>query len=405
MRAWVVALACVVTAVTELTSQQTSQTTAAPTRAAFAAADRTARLEMLKAISRPAIDRGEPNVAPEELAGIVSLALRDSDVTIREAACYLVMVTAARSRGQYGTAATPRWQAAATALLSLHDQLARVMAADVDPRIRHSAVLALGNLRMTVSPSGVIRIPADLAEVLAASYGKETADRVRVEIVKSFALSETDSPRRQEILAQALMDSSPSVIQFAVMGAGSMKLSPALPRLVELATHPDRGIRAAVPQALAAYGAEAVPYLPQLQKALASEQDDVVRKTLEGAIRVIQKAKDPGPGDPIQTLRARVDLVEVDVVVTGGKGQVVRGLRASDFQVFEDKRPVKIDTFREVVVPDTPIRAGESGQGIPVDDGRPLVLVFDDWHVPYLPRVFNRTKEIARLRLRSERHG
>jgi HEAT repeat protein len=290
MRSWVFALACVVTTVTEIAPHQTAPPTPAPTRSTFAAASQESRLEMLRAINQAAIDRGQLKVAPDEVAGIVGLALRDADATMREAACYVVVATAARSRGSSGTDPSAPWLAAAAALLPLNDQLAQVMTSDPEPKVRHSAILALANLHLRVDDaSGVIHIPAEFADVLAGAYGTETADGIRAEIVKTLALSVTDSPRRQEILERALTDSSPGVLQFAVTGAGRMKLARALPRLVELLTHPDRGIRIAAPQALANYGRDAAAYLPQLQVALASEKDDLVRRTLEGAIRAIQK--------------------------------------------------------------------------------------------------------------------
>ena len=261
------------------------------TRSAFASADAPVRQQALAAVIR-----GQLQVAPHELAAIVGLALADSDITTREAACSIVMATAARGRGQMPTEARPYWQAAATALLTLNDQLIQVMRSDGEPRIRHSAVLALANLHMTVdSTAGVIRIPAGLADALASAYGSESSDRVRAEIVKTFALSETESPRSQEIVTRALADPASEVVQFAVMGIGRMKPPTALPSVVDMLKHNEQRVRLAAAQAVAAYGAAARPYLPQLREALAAERDEITRKTLEGTIGLIQKSKPPGP--------------------------------------------------------------------------------------------------------------
>jgi len=51
------------------------------------------------------------------------------------------------------------------------------------------------------------------------------------------------------------------------------------------------------------------------------------------------------PGTPVFTTQAR-DVI-VDVVVTGGKGEPVAGLRKQDFQVSEDGKPQAIDFFEE----------------------------------------------------------
>jgi VWFA-related protein len=55
------------------------------------------------------------------------------------------------------------------------------------------------------------------------------------------------------------------------------------------------------------------------------------------------------PATPI--LRASVDQVVVDVVVTDADGQPVPGLTAADFEIVERGRPQPIATFAEVVLP------------------------------------------------------
>jgi HEAT repeat protein len=287
MRSWVFALTCVVTASgTAITPTQTARQLPT-TRSTFASADAASRQQALVAIIQ-----GQLQVAPEELAAIVGFAVVDPDITTREAACSVVMATAARGRGQITTEARPYWQAAAAALLTLNDQLVRVMMSDGEPRIRQSAILALGSLHGTVD-SASSRIPSSLADALATAYGKESSDRVRTEIVKSFALTETESPRRGEILARALADPAPGVVQFAVTGIGRMRAPDGLRLVVDMLRHSERGVRVAAAQAVAAYGAAAKPYLPQLREALAVERDEITRKTLESTIGLIEKSKPP----------------------------------------------------------------------------------------------------------------
>ncbi len=52
-------------------------------------------------------------------------------------------------------------------------------------------------------------------------------------------------------------------------------------------------------------------------------------------------------GNSVATLKTKVRLVLVDVVVTNGKGEAVSGLHKDDFQVFEDGKPQTISTFEE----------------------------------------------------------
>lgn len=94
------------------------------------------------------------------------------------------------------------------------------------------------------------------------------------------------------------------------------------------------------------------------------------------------------PQGPI--LRASVDHVVVDVVVTDEHGGVVPGLTAADFEVFERGRPQAIGTFSEVSLPlvrpvtpvappATPPSDVRTNQRRP--EGRIYVLVLDDHHV------------------------
>jgi VWFA-related protein len=65
-----------------------------------------------------------------------------------------------------------------------------------------------------------------------------------------------------------------------------------------------------------------------------------------------QTQRPPEPSSAPQiTFRTGADYIEVDAVVTDAKGQFVRDLKQADFEVFEDKRPQKIDVFSLVDIP------------------------------------------------------
>jgi VWFA-related protein len=94
----------------------------------------------------------------------------------------------------------------------------------------------------------------------------------------------------------------------------------------------------------------------------------------------------PQPTTPL--LRASVDQVIVDVVVTDEHGGVVPALTAEDFEVFERGERQTIGTFSEVSLPLVrPLRATAPAPASDVrtnqrrPEGRIYVLVLDDYHI------------------------
>jgi VWFA-related protein len=61
----------------------------------------------------------------------------------------------------------------------------------------------------------------------------------------------------------------------------------------------------------------------------------------------VQTAPSPSPSQPQYTLRARVPLTILDVVVTDAKGQPVHGLKQSDFTILEDGKQMTPNSFEE----------------------------------------------------------
>ena len=95
--------------------------------------------------------------------------------------------------------------------------------------------------------------------------------------------------RRDAVVVRSLSGTSDMVVGAALLAVGNQRVDAALPLVPRLLTHADRGIRLAAPQALAAFGSNARAYLPDLQKALDTETDGMVRDTLEGAIQAINQ--------------------------------------------------------------------------------------------------------------------
>jgi VWFA-related protein len=101
-----------------------------------------------------------------------------------------------------------------------------------------------------------------------------------------------------------------------------------------------------------------------------------------------QAAQTPGV-----TFQVEVTYVDVDVVVTDESGQFVTGLTRDDFEVFEDGKAQKIDTFSLVNVPVAkPAEFVIDGRPVRIDtqtnrqpfDGRVYAFVLDDLDVSAL---------------------
>jgi len=107
------------------------------------------------------------------------------------------------------------------------------------------------------------------------------------------------------------------------------------------------------------------------------------------------RGQDPRP-TPGVTFQVEVNYVDVDVVVTDGQGQFVTGLTRDDFEVFEDGRLQKVDTFSLVEIPvEKPTELVIEGRRIVADtqtnrapfDGRVYVFVLDDIDVSAMRSV------------------
>ena len=99
------------------------------------------------------------------------------------------------------------------------------------------------------------------------------------------------------------------------------------------------------------------------------------------------------PPTPEVTFKVEVNYVEEDVRVVDRDGNFVRGLKREDFQVLEDGKPQKVQTFGMVDIPNTrprkPLFLAPDALPIEPDvavnkqvlDGRLYLIVLDDYHV------------------------
>jgi VWFA-related protein len=115
-----------------------------------------------------------------------------------------------------------------------------------------------------------------------------------------------------------------------------------------------------------------------------------------------QPAPDPAtgqqPATPDQPIfRAKVDLVRVDVSVTGRDDEPVTDLQASDFQVTEDELPQTVETAQFIRLDGE--RHGDTGEGLAIrgrahgmaeaakEDVRLFALFLDDYHIDKHPAI------------------
>ncbi len=110
------------------------------------------------------------------------------------------------------------------------------------------------------------------------------------------------------------------------------------------------------------------------------------------AVVILQSPVVQGQGAqaPGVTFQVEVNYVDVDAVVTDAQGNFVTGLTRDDFEVFENGKPQKVDTFSMVEIPvEKPAEFVYEGRLVVADtqtnrkpfDGRVYVIVLDDLDV------------------------
>ena len=112
-----------------------------------------------------------------------------------------------------------------------------------------------------------------------------------------------------------------------------------------------------------------------------------------GLVLATALASAQAPPTPEVTFKVEVNYVEEDVRVVDKDGNFVRGLKQEDFQVLEDGKPQKVQTFGMVDIPNTrprkPLYLAPDALPIEPDvavnkqvlDGRLYLIVLDDYHV------------------------
>lgn len=268
------------------------QTTAPPSKllsaAAFATAPSAEKRATLNALAAHRVSS-----PPEEVAYLIEAGLLDPNDDVRLSAIYAAAGRAAGARFALDKRFIDTWNAERPILIRLRPLVIKTLA-DANSRVRQGAIIALGNMDYeSAMPGRPIRLRDDSVSAFIERLNVENDAAVRIELAKSVALTQPD-PRTQDRLLSLLEDRQVDVITFAVMGVGASKVPEGLPRLIRLLRHPERAVRLQVGQALAAYESASVPYIGEIEQALAAEQDDIVKKTLAGTLLVVRKATAAG---------------------------------------------------------------------------------------------------------------
>jgi VWFA-related protein len=154
-------------------------------------------------------------------------------------------------------------------------------------------------------------------------------------------------------------------------------------------------------QELTAATTAALSKLVALEK---QRHDNLAHRQSLGGIIPPSAAKRP---DGVTTLKVRVNLVEVRIVLRDSKGRAVGGRRKEDFQLFDDRKPQQITSFsveQSAAAKPEPARPNQGPASSSVENQavappateRDVAYVFDDVH--------GSPGELANLRDAAKRH-
>jgi len=170
-----------------------------------------------------------------------------------------------------------------------------------DARVRRRALRAMVMLRVSRSPDGIAAIAAagydpgqDLVDRAALMFEKDADAGVRVasvQLLSGVGANVPDATTRvvHRVLMKALNDPSWGVVNVAVRDAARRRIPGSLAESARLLQHKDYQVRMVAAQALASFGRDARPHLPELRRAADIETHDITKKTMVGSITVIER--------------------------------------------------------------------------------------------------------------------
>lgn len=227
-------------------------------------------------------------IPAQEIPARILAGLQHDDERVQSAALWTLASRAAGPRFSKEPQVAQDW-AAERPLLTPLRALAVDMVRSPNPRVRHAAFAAIGNMDYQLGQPGALRLGADTLNIILIAFPSESEPSLRAEMVKAIAL-DAYAVAGRPLLISALSDRDPYVVRMAATGIGEHRLTEQMPALATLLNHQASIVRLAVAGAFSVFGRAAVPYLAALKDAAARETDWVTEQTLRGTIGLIEKA-------------------------------------------------------------------------------------------------------------------
>jgi hypothetical protein len=223
-------------------------------------------------------------VAPDQLSAIVQSALLDGSPVVRERAARVIGARAGSPRDMAA------WRQERTVYALTRPRLLLLMQ-DADVKVRDAATGALCSIDIDFSDSRVRRtLSLDTARAIASRLAVESSESARARVLSVFGNYDVPMefyPERDAVLRAALADVAP-IAQSAIVVVWNKHVATHLPAVAKLLAHSKPEIRVVAAQAVSSFGRDAQPYVTELERALATETDDIARKTIEGALRKVR---------------------------------------------------------------------------------------------------------------------
>lgn len=252
----------------------------------FAASDVARRRQVLNDIAT-----SRARVPIRDVIALTRAGMQDTSADVRIAALAAVMGRATTSGGA-GSAGGDR------ALLreNLPPECLRLLWSDSDARVRHYALLAIGNMERPARADEPF--PDSFVTLLLDLYRRGQDARIRAEVLKTFRLIPNTSEAIRVAMRDGLVDSSEIVREEALKGVspqvvgGVSKVSfeDARQTITEALGATDSDVRVAAVRALNVFGAPAAPLVVVLESLRRSDPDPRVRRSAQLAIEAIGRA-------------------------------------------------------------------------------------------------------------------
>ena len=228
---------------------------------------------------------------PAEFAQLIARGLADGATDSREGA---LMAIASKSGTRH--APTPEnfamWHTYRETLLAFRP-LVEALLYDQDEWMRQSALLAFGALNMRPAEGKwIVDLDDDALRTYVNLFHYDPSPGVRSEIVKLFWLCDCREDileARRQLFREAIYDTNPGVVGYAIRGAAELKIADVLEFIVRRLRDPEDNARLEAATAMQVYGREAARYLPEINAALAEETHPDIQGILKAAIKMVSE--------------------------------------------------------------------------------------------------------------------